>query len=1084
MFMKKKLLMLFLGTFLLAIQVMAQQVTITGKITSTEDGLPIPGASVKIKGTSQAVQADNGGLYSIKANTGDVLQFIYLGFTTLERTVGSNSTINISLVTANTGLDEVVVVGYGTQKKATLTGAISVVNVKDLIEARPTTDVARALQGAVPGLTITAPSGALGSSPNIRLRALSGSLNGGGAQPLILLDNVEIRDLQNLNPDDIEAISVLKDASSASIYGTRAAWGVILITSKSGKKNAPTRVNYTNNVSWATPTETLEMAPGAEGAEMALTAYRRTNPALARFGVVGMYVDDIAVTKMREWRNLYGGQDLGPEMVLGRDFEIRDGFFFPYREWDPGKEYMKKWSPQQKHDISVSGGSDKTTYNLGAGYTEQSGVLKVNPDEFSRYNVTLNVATDVNKWFTARAKMMLSNTKVTEPFSFGGATFDPLYYLYRWPSQYPMGTYNGLPFRNAVNELEQSKMTDTKNNLARVSLGGTIKITDQLTLDADYTYTGTNYHRHETGGSAAAIDFWSTGAALTYRTYTTDVYNRVVYNSIWDNANNGRVVLNYNKSFNQHAFQFKLGGEAEQFETNSQRSERRNLIDPNKGELALTTGDQFIGGAASHWSTMGVFGRINYTYADKYILELTGRYDGSSRFPANDRTAFFPSMSAGYIISKEKFMDFAKPILSNLKFKAAWGQIGHQNVGNAFLSLMSASSSNWIVGTINQTGVSTPSIAPPTLTWETVTDLNLGAEARFFSDKLGVNFDWYTRTTTDMISSGVTLPNSFGASAPQRNYGEMQAKGWELAVDFNHQFENKLRLNFTAVLSDFKETIKKFANTTQTTTSNYEGKVLGEIWGYETDRLFSADDFQKDGTGNLLLVGGKPVLNPGIPKQTQFENSTFWFTPGDVKYKDLNGDGVITQGDNTVGNPGDQRVIGNTTPRYQYSFRVGGDWKGFDFGVFFQGVGKREMWVHAPSTIPGVSIGEGWYANQLDYWTPENQNAFYPRPSNVGQTANLTNFKIQTRYLLNLAYLRAKNISVGYSLSKSLTDKMKLNRVRVYFSGENLFEKDNLGDISIDPEMNYTTSGASDVRTFGRVYPFRRTISFGLQVTL
>lgn len=1081
--MRNKLLMFFLATFLIAFQAMAQEMVVTGKVTSSEDKLPIPGATVKIKGGTTATQTASDGSYSIKAKPGDVLQFIYLGTTTTELTVGSSSTINAALSNDSQKLGEVVVVGYGTQKKATLTGAISVVDVKNLIEARPTTDFVRAIQGAVPGLTITSPSGALGSTPSIRLRALSGSLNGGGAQPLILLDNVEIRDLQNINPDDIEAISVLKDASSASIYGTRAAWGVILITSKSGKRNSPTRVSYTNNVSWATPTETVEMAPAAEGAEMALIAYRRTNPTLPRFGVVGMYIDDIAVQKMREWRELYGGQDLGPEMVLGRDFEIRDGFFFPYREWDPGKEYMRKWAPQQKHDVSVTGGSDKVAYNLGAGYTDQTGVLKVNPDMFSRYNVTLNLTADVAKWFTSRAKVLISNTTVTEPFSFGGTTYDPLYYLYRWPSNYPMGTYNGQAFRNAVDELRQSKMTDMKNNLTRIALGGTLRFTGDLTLDADYTYTGTNYHRHETGGSAAAIDFWSTGAALTYRTYTTDATNRVVYNSAWDSANNGRIVLNYNKSINKHAFQFKLGGEAEDFRLNSQSSERRNLLDPDKGEIRLATGDQFVGGGASHWSTMGVFGRINYTFDDKYILEVTGRYDGSSRFPARDRTAFFPSMSAGYIISKEKFMDFAKPALSSLKFKGSWGQIGHQNVGNAFLSLMSAGASNWVVGTLNQQSVSAPSLAPPSLTWETVTDLNLGVEAKFFKDKLGVNFDWYTRTTSDMISSGVTLPSSFGATAPQRNFGELKAKGWELALDYTQSI-GKLNLNFTAVLSDFKEHLSKFANTTRTTTSNYEGKVIGEIWGYETDRLFQPSDFQQDASGNLILVGGKPVLLAGIPKQTQFENASFWYTPGDVKYRDLNGDGVITQGDNTVENPGDQRVIGNTTPRYQYSFRIGGDWKGIDFGIFFQGVGKREMWVHAPTTVPGVSIGEGWNANQLDYWTPSNPNAFYPRPSNVGQTANVTNFKVQTRYLLDLAYLRAKNISVGYTLPKGITDRIKLNRVRVYFSGENLFEKDNLGDISIDPEVNYTTTGLNDPRTFGRVYPYRRTISFGLQATL
>jgi len=1081
--MKKALQMLFLAVFLLVINATAQEITVTGRVTDN-DGISLPGVSVKIKGTSAGVSTDLDGKYSIRANQGAVLQFSFIGAFPQERTVGTVNTINVVLRNDSQSLNEVVIVGYGTQKKATLTGAISTVDVAEVLSSRPTTDVVRALQGTVPGLTITSPSGALGSNPSIRLRGISGSLNGGGAQPLILLDNVEITDLQSVNPDDIEAISVLKDAASASIYGTRAAWGVILITTKSGKKGAPTRINYSNNVSMATPTQTAEMAPAAEGAEMALLAYRRTNPTLPRYGVVGMYVDDIAVQKMREWKQTYGGQDLGPEMVLGRDFEIRDGFFFPYREWDPGKEFMNKWSPQQKHDLSFSGGSNKISYNLGAGYLGQTGVLKVNPDEFSRYNLTLNLNSDITDWFSARGRMLTSNTLTTEPYSYNGATYDPLYYLYRWPTQFPYGTYNGQAFRNAVDELRQSNMNEDRNNFSRVSVGGTFKIIPGLTVDADYTYGGNTGRGNQIGGVASAIDFWSTGAALTYRPYTSATYDRVIYNSDYSSSNNGRVVATYQKTIKDHAFKVMMGGEAETYEFGSQYSERRGLMDPSKGELGLTSGDQFTSGSHSHWATNGVFGRLNYTYKDKYLFEATGRYDGSSRFPANDRYAFFPSVSAGYVISEEKFMDFAKPVLSNLKFRASWGAVGHQNVGNAFLSLMSTGNSNWLVGGKNMIGVSTPSIVPPSLTWETVTDLNFGVDARLFNESFGISFDWYNRTTSDMISAGITLPNSFGASAPQRNYGEMQVKGWELALDYRHTFDNGFRFNATGSLADFNENLTKFANSTKTVTSNYEGRNLREIWGYETERFFTKDDFQQDASGNLILVSGRYVLKPGIPDQKQFETASFFFGPGDVKYKDLNGDGVISQGTNTVDNPGDQSVIGNSTPRYQYGLRLGTDWKGFDFDIFFQGVGKRELWVHSPATVPGVGIGEGWYASQLDYWTPENPGAFYPRPSNVGQTANTTNFLRQTKYLLDMSYLRAKNLTFGYTIPSRLLERVKVSRARVYFSGENLFEKDNLGQISIDPEMDYTSTGSNDPRTFGRVYPYRRSLSFGLQVTL
>ena len=1083
--MKKRLLVLLMGIFFVAVQALAQEKVVSGKVTD-DDALPLPGVSVKIKGTTTGTQTSAAGAYSISAKQGQVLVFSFIGTLTQERTVGSSQTIDVTLKADSKSLEEVVVVGYGTQKKATLTGAISTVDVKKVLESRPTTDVVRALQGAVPGLTITSPSGALGTTPSIRLRGISGSLNAGsaGAQPLILLDNVEVSNLQMINPNDIESISVLKDVASASIYGTRAAWGVILITTKTGKKGAPNLINYSNNVSFDTPTNTPEMAPAAEGSEMALVAYRRTNPTLPRFGAVNMFVDDIAVQKMRDWKSQYGGQDLGPEMVLGRDFEIRDGFLFFYREWDAGKEFMNKWSPQQKHDLSFSGGGDKISYSLGAGYLGQTGVLKVNPDEFDRYNLSLNVNADVKSWFSARGQIRYSNTLTTTPYSYGGGTYDPLYYLYRWQSFAPYGTYNGVPFRSAIEEVKQANMVQSKDNFARLAVGGTFKILKGLTVDADYTYGGFNGHVQEVGGSVKAIDHWSTGIQLQERSYTSATYDRIIYNSDWNNSNNGRVVATYLKNINNHSFKFIAGGEAETFEYVSQRSERRGLMDPNRGELGLTSGDQFTSGSHGHWSTLGAFGRINYTFKNKYLLELTGRYDGSSRFPSNQRYAFFPSMSAGYVISEETFMDFAKPVLSSLKFRGSLGEVGHQNVGNAFLSLMSTSNSNWLVGSTNMIGVSTPSIVPPSLTWETVTDLNIGLDARFLNDKLGLTADWFRRTTSDMISAGVTLPNSFGASAPQRNYGAMETKGWEVALDFNHAFSNGLSISAMATLADFNEKLTKYANATKAVSSNYEGRNLREIWGYETDRLFTNDDFQQDANGDLLQLNGRYVLKEGVPAQTAFETSTFFFGPGDVKFKDINGDGVITQGANTVGDPGDQKIIGNSTPRYQYGLRLGAGWKGFDFDIFFQGVGQRDMWVHSPATVPGVSIGEGWYANQLDYWTPENADAFYPRPSNVGQTANTTNFKIQTRYLLDMSYLRAKNLTFGYTLPAHLSEKIKLNKARIYFSGENLFEKDHLGDLSIDPEIDYSSTGLNDPRTFGRVYPYRRSLSFGLQVTL
>lgn len=913
-----------------------------------------------------------------------------------------------------------------------------------------------------------------------------GTLTGtGGSQPLILVDNVEVPSLQLINPDDVENISVLKDAASASIYGTRAAWGVILITTKSGKKNSPARISYSNNISYSTPTTTPKIAPGPEGAEMAFLAARRATPSQPLLTNIGNSIDDASIKKMYEWREKYGNQNLGPEMEYGRDFEFRDGLIFFYREWDVDDLYIKKWSPQQTHNISVSGGNEKTTYNIGLGYMDQEGVLKVNPDQFNRYNLNVGVTTEVNKWMDVRAKILYSKTELTEPFQFAAAVYDPWYYLYRWPKIFPYGTYQGKPFRNAITEVEQAKMNTNTQDLTRINLGTTLKPFAGFTIDADYTYTGRNGHDMQTGGDVKALNFWGglINGAIPYGSYTPAEYNRAQYNTSWSSLNTGKVYGTYNKNFNDHALKFIVGGDIESFEYIYHSSQRRDLIDPNLGEPNLATGDQFASSNHTRWNTMGGFGRINYSYKNKFLLELNGRYDGSSQLSPNKKWGFFPSMSAGYVLTEEPFMKKITPVLSFFKVRGSYGSIGNQNttVANIY-SVLATSNSGWLIDGKNVLTTGTPAPISGTLTWESVSTLDFGADARFLDGKLGLVFDWYKRTTSDMHSAGMTLPSSYGASAPRRNFGKLETTGWELAVDYNYTFKNGLNINAMGTLSDFKEILVDYEGA-RLISGNYKGKNLGEIWGYETDRFFTKDDFQQDANGVPILVGGKYVLKNGIPNQNQFEGSGFFYGPGDTKYKDINGDGVITRGSNTVEDPGDQKVIGNSTPRYQYGFRLGAAWKGIDVSIFMQGVGSRSYWAQGPMFIPGWRTGEAWYANQLDYWTESNPNAFYPRPTAIGE-ASAKNFYPQSKYLLDLSYLRVKNIAIGYVIPPSITKKAHINKLRIFASGENLFEFHNLGDIPIDPEVNVTPAGANDPAAFGRVYPYRRTISFGLQVTL
>lgn len=1050
-------------------------ITIKGKVVD-EAGMPMPGVSVRIQGTTKGGFTDADGNFTISGNRGQVIIFSSIGSAPQEYPIGKAATINITLKTDSRKLDDIVVVGYGTQRKANLTGAVTTVDVKKTLESRPISDVARGLQGTVPGLTVTSPSGDLGQNPSIRLRGMTGSINAsGGAQPLILVDNVEISSLQMVNPQDIESISVLKDAASTSIYGTRAAWGVILITTKSGRKGAPASINYSNNFSWSKYLAMPTIAGAADGAEAMLLGKLRVDPSKPFFTTLGMSFDRPGIEKMRQWERDYGGKELGDSMVMGRDFEIRDGKLFFYRPWDVGKMFMKDRTFMQKHDLSVSGGGEKTNYHLGLGYLNQGGILRFKTDKFERYNATLSVNSTVNDWIDVRGKMMLSQSKFETPHTFSGSSLGAWYYLYRWPITYPYGTYQGKPFRSAMTEAQQANMDDTKSTFSRVQVGTTLKPFKDFTVDVDYTYSATNTHYRSPGGGTAGIDFWSNPTLLNYfPNYQATTWDAISYNSWWNEWNTGRAFATYKFNFGDHNFKAIAGMDVDLYKNWSQYSERKELIDPNFAELPLALGDQYADGSRGHWATNGYFVRLNYDYKNKYLLELNGRYDGSSKFPRHELYDFFPSASVGYVITEEEFMDFVKPTLSFLKLRASYGALGNQNLRPyQFISRMSSTNSGWLIGNDNQLTFTVPEQVSKSLTWETVSTIDFGVDARFFDNKFGIAFDWYNRTTSNMIGPGITLPSSFGGATPEMNFGKLRTKGWELALDFSHTFSNGIRINGLATLSDFTEQITKIANASRLINSNYEGKMIGEIWGYQTDRLFQESDFEK--------VGAGWKLKEGIPDQTILEGNTAWFSyePGDIKFVDRNGDKKLSPGANSLDDPGDQMVIGNSTPRYQYGIRLGADWKGIDFSIFIQGVGKRNLWPSGPLFIPGFGQ-DSWYAHHMDYWTPENTDAFYPKPTFTDQSNNARNFYRQTRYLLNMAYTRVKNISLGYTLPVSIAGKAKLKTARVYVSAENLFTFDNV-DIPIDPEIDYTPGQNS--AGFGRTYPFRKEISLGVQLT-
>lgn len=1070
---------------------------VSGRVTDAS-GITIPGVTVIIKGTTRGTTTNLDGRFSLEnVSENAVLVFSFIGMNTEEVSVAGRSSLNVVMKEEAVGLEELVVVGYGTQRKENLTGAVSTINTDKAIGSRPITDVAKALQGISPGLNITTNVGGPGIDSNIRLRGSIGSLNATqGTSPLILVDNVEIPSLSLVNPNDIESISVLKDAASASIYGTRASWGVILITTKSGRTDGKVVVNYSNNFAWNTPTKVPRQAQTWENAEFALTAANRQGN--TDISLIGYNVDQEAVGKMKDWHEQYGSMSqaqLG-EMQMGRDMEFRGGKLYFYRSFDPIEEFTKKWTPQQNHEFSVSGGTQKSSYNIGLGYINQSGIMEYNTDSYERYNFNSSVTTQVNDWWKIKGNVLFTRSTSEQPYRYTAGLYDAWYYLMRWPRWYPYASYEGKDFRSALTDIKQANTERFTENFTRVSIGTEFNPIKNLSINFDYTFSLLNDEVKRNGGDVYAYNMFATVNPLAaFGSIYSSVDNRVLQWSEYSMSNIFKAYATYNLNIKEdHNLKMMVGFDSEERERLGHSSERRGLIDMNKPEIALAIGDQFVTAVNYHdeFASRGYFGRLNYNYLQRYLLEVNARYDGSSKFPTGEKWALFPSLSAGWILSEESFMNWSNSALSMFKIRGSWGTIGNQDVAsNAFLSTMGiGSSSGWVQGGQQLPYVGIPSVISSSLTWERITTLNLGLDARFFNNKMGVSVDWYQRTTSDMHSPGETLPSTFGASAPKINFGEMQGTGIEIIVDYNHRFENGLGLFLTATLSNVTEKITKYDNPTNYIYGYYEGKEIGEIWGYETDRLYQESDMiqKTDPSGNPIVDNqGNPVLVPQGPSQELFEAGYFKYGPGDVKYKDLNGDGKIDYGNNTLDDHGDLKRIGNTLPKFEYGFTIALDYKGFDLSTFFQGVGSRDFWAYGNVAIPNGS-GEALYEHQTDYWTPQNTDAFYPTPVNTAWVSHGQNFLRQSRFLSDMSYLRMKNLTFGYTLPRILSKKILLEKARFYVSGENLFEFDNM-DIPVDPETTekkYSSSGTIDDSgwSFGRSYPFSRTISFGVQLTL
>jgi len=1075
-------------------------------------GASLPGVAVVVAGASTGTETRIDGSYSISVPGNGQLTFAFIGMKTLTVPVNNRARIDVSMEDDAFLLDDVVVVAYGTQKRANISGAVATIDVGKALESRPITDIGRALQGSTPGLSVTTTSGALGGTPTIRIRGWTGTLGGGDGNPLILVDDVEVPNLSYVNPEDVESISTLKDAASTSIYGSRAAFGALLITTKKGREDAKVRVSYSNNFAWGKPTNLPEFTRADLAMQYSLDQQNGllASPVQGFAPYSGYHISNDVIAKTRQWIETYGdGASLGREMVEGRDFDYnRGGSPLFYRPWDVRSLFYKDWAPQQTNNLSVSGGTKDVKYNLSAGIVNQNGVLQQFDDHYKRLNVSGNITIKANKYLTFRGGYMYAKTDADSPMSFYAGTTDlqadiygPTYYVYRWHENNPYGTFNGREFRNGVAEMKAAKPVEDNTYYSRYTLGVTATINKHISATFDYTYNQTFVTQHRTGGHLAAIDIFSSMSSTQasfddmYRIYTGVQADYASYDASRNlrNAYNGSLV--YNNDFGNHAIRLQVGTNIEDAEYIYQRSKRMTLYDYDKGEVNLANGDQMVSSSHSWWSIAGVYARLNYNFKERYILEGNIRYDASSKFAAGRRGAYYPSFSAAWRVTEEPFMQNVKHVVNSLKIRTSYGSIGSQDVPlNSYIPTISITNPTtgnyWLVNGNYVPQASTPALVDPTLTWETVSNLDFGIDAAFLRNKLILSAGWYKRTTSNMLSAGVVIPSSIGASAPRQNYGSLATTGIEISLNFNHTFRNGLRLEASGQFSDYTTEITKWASVDDPLFSdNYVGKRLGDIWGFKVDRLWQKDDFVYDANGKIQTVtlpGGKVtnvLKNYEAGYQEIFESGNFRYSPGDIKIMDLNGDGVINRGTNALSDLGDRAVIGNSQPRYQYGFRLAAYWKGFDVDVFFQGVGKRNIWVTGNVVLPGWMAGEANFAHTLDYWTEENTGAFYNRPMNYANSGDRWNYVMNDRYILNMAYLRCKNVNIGYTLPGKINKKLSIERMRIYASAENLFEFDHLGDNPIDPELDHTNLTSNDARAFGRAYPYRRTFSFGVQLT-
>ncbi|MBX2875315.1 MAG: TonB-dependent receptor [Saprospiraceae bacterium] len=1030
---------------------------VSGTILSDE-GDPLIGVTVLVKGTSVGTVSDFDGKYSLDVEDANgTLVYSYTGYEPQEIAINGRSIIDITLALGVSALEEVVVVGYGSQKKVNLTGAVTSIT-SEALENRPIASVGQGLQGLVPNLNITIRNGDPAQGANFNIRGFE-SINGG--EPLILVDGVPMA-LERINPNDIASVNVLKDASAAAVYGARAAFGVILVETKRGKTGRA-KISLSTELSAAKPI--FHMDPVNDPYQFVLAR----NQANIRTSGAPSYNDDfVAATKAFS-------EGTGPE------WGVVDGVLQYYGFNNYQNEIMTDFAPQQRYDFSVSGATERASYYVSLGHLNKDGYLKpFNNEKFKRYNVLMKADFKITDWLTLEEKIVVNTQNSDKPTFYHWdvnvntlARVNPVraiqfpdldYYLTPGDrDQYEQ--YIGMYFggTNFFPYLKDGGRRTFKTNDTWLTQGVTMTPLEGLVIKGNFSYN--NFHRDYQDVQSKVevvansdltnlqIDNGFSGTDFIENRSDEDEYFAL------------NAYMEYTpKTGPDHYVKGMVGYNQESGTYNFFRARAFSLITPLVTDLNATTGGQQTFGGKQHFALRGAFYRFNYIYKDKYLFEANGRYDGTSRFPKDDRFGFFPSFSVGYRISEEPFMASTRTWLDNLKIRASYGQLGNQNVNSfyPYIATMGIGTSPYMfTGGSRAPYVSPAGLVSPTLTWETAITKNIGFDITMFNNKIDFSFDAYTRDTKDMLTD-VEFPSTLGTSAPQQNAADLRTSGWELAATWRDKIGQDLRFRLTLALSDWQTEITKYENPTGALSEFYEGMMIGEIWGYETVGIFQTEE-EVAGAADQSRLGAN-------------------WRPGDIHYADLNGDGIVSPGNNTLDDPGDRRIMGNESPRYSFGINLDLHYKAFSLTTFFQGIGKRDYWPNDGNWTYFFPYNAGhveWYY-LTDTWTEDNRDAYFPA-AHIS-TRDGKNKIRQTRFMQDASYIRLKNLTLSYRLPVSLAGKVGLSNAEIYVAGMNLWEASAIRK-PLDPESLRRNVLASEFNFNGAVeYPLQRIYSVGVRL--